>query len=60
MRFLIWFKEACEYAGGARETPPEGWKLPLTSPLWGVWWAVLLALILAFSGQTSKFLYIDF
>lgn len=60
MRSLIWFKEACEYIGGARDLPPEGWTLPLTSLVWGIWWAILLALILTFSGQTSKFVYIDF
>jgi hypothetical protein len=26
----------------------------------GIWWGVLAALILLFSGQTSKFIYIDF
>jgi hypothetical protein len=57
---LIWCKEACEYLGGMRDTPPEGWNFPLSSPWWGVWWAVLIALILIFSGQTSKFIYIDF
>ena len=26
----------------------------------GLWWGVLAALIILFSGQTSKFIYIDF
>ncbi len=60
MQTLIWFKEAFEYLGGARDVPPAGWNLPLTSAWWGVWWAILLSLILVFSGQTSKFIYIDF
>ena len=35
-----------------------GW---MRSPvLWGLWWGVLILLMLAFSGQTSKFLYVDF
>ena len=57
---LIWCKEFCEYLGGERDTPPQGLNFPLASPWWGVWWAVLIALILVFSGQTSKFIYIDF
>lgn len=59
MAQLIWLKESLEYLGGARDTAPAGW--PSMGPLaWGVWWAVLIALILVFSGQTSKFIYIDF
>jgi hypothetical protein len=64
MTFPIRCKEALEYLGGARDTPPEGWNFPLSSPWWGVWWgvwwAILIGLILVFCGQTSKFVYIDF
>lgn len=50
-----------EYAGGVLEDPPLKWMAWMKSPLWwGIWWAVLLLLIVAFSGQSSKFIYIDF
>ena len=36
------------------DTVKHGW-------IWrGLWWGVLAGLILLFSGQTSKFIYIDF
>jgi hypothetical protein len=60
MRAIAWFKDLCDYLEGARDAPPAELTLPLTSPLWGLWWAVLLIIILVFSGQTSKFIYIDF
>ena len=57
---LSWFKAAFDYLGASRETPPPGMTF-LTSPLWlGLWWGLLLGLILLFCGQTSKFIYIDF
>jgi len=60
MRAALWFKHACEYLGGARDVPPEGLRLSSRSLLWGLWWGLLLAAIIAFSGQSSKFIYIDF
>ncbi|MEP6955283.1 MAG: hypothetical protein ABI883_00535 [Chthoniobacterales bacterium] len=50
-----------EYLGGASDEAPE-WsqRLPLSSPLWGFWWGLLLCLIVFFCGQASKFIYIDF
>ena len=30
------------------------------SLIWPVWWAILLGFIAIFSGQSSKFIYIDF
>ena len=59
MTVIAWFKELCEYLEGASDEPPAG-LIPLTSPLWGLWWAALLIIILVFGGQTSKFIYIDF
>jgi hypothetical protein len=54
-------KAAFEYMGGVSEDlalPSLSW---MKSPLWwGAWWAVLVLLIVAFSGQSSKFIYIDF
>jgi hypothetical protein len=53
-------KNLFDYLGGSREAPPLG-AAYLTSPLWlGIWWGVLIGLILLFCGQTSKFIYIDF
>ena len=60
MGYLLWMKHAFEYLGGSRDAPPSR-MLPVPgSPLWGLWWGLLSALILLFSGQSSKFIYIDF
>ena len=53
-------KALLEYLGGSADEPPAWLKVPLSSPLWGFWWGLLLALILFFCGQSSKFIYIDF
>jgi hypothetical protein len=57
---LSWFKNVFDYLGGSRDEPPAG--IPfLASPLWlGIWWGLMIGLILLFCGQTSKFIYIDF
>ena len=60
MTVIAWLKELCEYLEGASDEPPAGLAIPLTSPLWGLWWAALLIIILVFGGQTCKFIYIDF
>ena len=55
-----WIKHFFDYLGASREEPPPGASF-LASPLWlGIWWGVLIGLILLFCGQTSKFIYIDF
>jgi hypothetical protein len=60
MKALETFKAVCEYLEGAREEPPSGFQ-KLASPwIQGLWWGLLAAAILLFSGQTSKFIYIDF
>jgi len=57
---LAWVKHFFDYLGASREEPPPGAGF-LSSPLWlGIWWGVLIGLILLFCGQTSKFIYIDF
>ncbi|HEX4262907.1 MAG TPA: hypothetical protein VH597_01100 [Verrucomicrobiae bacterium] len=57
---LSWFKHVFDYLGGSREKPPAGMPF-LVSPLWlGIWWGLMIGLILLFCGQTSKFIYIDF
>lgn len=57
---LLWIKNFFDYLAGALEEPPPGAAF-LASPLWiGVWWGLMIGLILLFCGQTSKFIYIDF
>ena len=57
---LAWIKHFFDYLGGSREEPPSGAAF-LASSLWlGIWWGLLIGLILLFCGQTSKFIYIDF
>jgi hypothetical protein len=53
-------KQTFEYLGGERDDKPPYLPFPLTSPLWGIWWGILLVVILVFCGQSSKFIYIDF
>jgi hypothetical protein len=60
-RLLSDAQSALEYLGGAREQPPDGWpRWTCGAVFWGVWWFVMIVLILIFCGQTSKFIYIDF
>lgn len=57
---LAWVKHFFDYLGASREEPPPGATF-LASPIWlGIWWGLLIGLILLFCGQTSKFIYIDF
>jgi len=53
-------RNTMEYLGGERDDPPQ---FLTNAPLWllrcAVWIAAI-ALIYAFCGQTSKFIYIDF
>jgi len=57
---LSWIKAFFDYLAGALEEPPPGAAF-LSSPLWiGLWWGLMIGLILLFCGQTSKFIYIDF
>jgi hypothetical protein len=60
MSLLCWLKHTAEYLGGERDSPPTGFPLSLETPLWGLWWGGLTALIILFCGQSSKFIYIDF
>jgi hypothetical protein len=48
-----------EYLGGARDTSPRG-STPSSALFWAIWWTALLLWVWAFSGQTSRFIYIDF
>lgn len=53
-------KALLEYLGGSRDEAPAFFRLSLASPWWGIWWGILLCLIIIFCGQSSKFIYIDF
>jgi hypothetical protein len=61
MDAIIWLKQFLDYLGGAVDSPPANAPHFMVSPAFiGLWWAMLAIVILAFSGQTSKFIYIDF
>jgi len=54
-------KHLLEYLGGAQDSPPPGFRVTLSNVwFWGLWWGLLAGLIFIFSGQSSKFIYIDF
>ncbi len=57
---MVWLRSFVSYLGGSAEEPPGGLNLSLTSFAWGIWWGLLLIIILIFCGQSSKFIYIDF
>ncbi len=57
-----WSKVAAwlEVAGGARPLPKElGGRLDVAFII-GIWWLVLIVVVVVFSGQNTKFLYVDF
>lgn len=61
MTYLFWFRQLLEYLAGEIDSPPDGFSVRLTTILfWGLWWGVLAAIVYIFSGQSSKFIYIDF
>jgi hypothetical protein len=54
------FRNTVEYLAGERDELP---KVLANAPIWllrCVVWVAAIALIYAFCGQTSKFIYIDF
>jgi hypothetical protein len=51
-------KSTMEHLGGMEDRPTPAWMNHAL--FWGIWWAALILIVLAFSGQTSKFIYIDF
>jgi hypothetical protein len=60
-RFINTIKTTFEYLGGVSEDPSLPWLSWMQGPIWwGIWWGVLILLTFAFSGQASKFIYIDF
>lgn len=75
MKLVPDLKTTVEYLGGseeessllnmsapARQSQARAWLSSAVRSPWlrGLWWAFLALLILLFSGQTSKFIYIDF
>lgn len=61
MQLIAWLQHFLEYLGGEQDEPPAGFRVTLSNVLfWGLWWGVLVTIILVFSGQSSKFIYIDF
>ena len=54
------YKLTLDFLTGRGEVFPANRQFPLRSPLWGLWWGLLLCVILTFCGQSSKFIYIDF
>ena len=57
---MILLKHWIELLGGARDLPDAWLSRTAVMLAWGLWWGLLAVLILCFSGQTSKFIYIDF
>jgi hypothetical protein len=50
-----------EYVAGEQDDPPPGYPAALGGWwFWAVWWGALSTVIYIFSGQSSKFIYIDF
>ena len=61
MAKLQWLQQAIEYLGGSRDEAPVGLPISLSNfVFWGLWWAGLTLVMYVFSGQSSKFIYIDF
>jgi hypothetical protein len=60
MNVLRRLKHLADYLGGSTDTPPPGLSVGVGSWTWALWWAALSLLIIVFSGQATKFIYIDF
>ena len=61
MSRLIWLQLVLEYLAGERDEPPAHFPVTLSNFLfWGIWWSILVGIVFIFSGQSSKFIYIDF
>lgn len=58
---LEWIKQALEYVGGAQDEAPSGFGIALGNWwFWALWWGAMALAVFVFSGQSSKFIYIDF
>ena len=49
-----------ELIGGSRPAPEPKRFYSLYHIAWGLWWTVLMLVVIVFSGSNSKFVYIDF
>ena len=58
---ISWWQSLVEYLAGEKDDCPVGVPIALSNFLfWGIWWGILVGIIFIFSGQSSKFIYIDF
>jgi hypothetical protein len=56
-----WITEAIDYLGGSRDEAPHGFPVTLGNwAFWALWWGAMAVAIYVCSGQSSKFIYIDF
>jgi hypothetical protein len=61
MSLVVWCQNLLEYLAGEKDAPPTGFPVALSNFLfWGIWWSILVGIVFIFSGQSSKFIYIDF
>lgn len=60
MNPFSWLKSVCEYLEGCHAAPPRGAGFLSRPWVRGLWWGLLLGVIILFCGQSSKFIYIDF
>jgi hypothetical protein len=61
MSRLAWCQKVLEYLAGEKDEAPAGFPEGLGNFLfWGIWGCILIGIVFIFSGQSSKFIYIDF
>jgi hypothetical protein len=61
MSRLAWCQNFLEYLAGEKDEAPAGFQVELDNFLfWGIWWCILIGIMFIFSGQSSKFIYINF
>ena len=61
MSRLAWCQNLLEYLAGEKDEAPVGFQVGLDNFLfWGIWWCILIGIVFIFSGQSSKFIYINF
>ena len=60
MTFTQRLRKLIDILTGKETDLPTTGILGYQSLLWPIWWVILFAIICVFSGQSSKFIYIDF
>jgi hypothetical protein len=60
MTFTQRLRRLIDILTGKETDLPTIGMLSYRSLLWPIWWIILFAIICVFSGQSSKFIYIDF